>query len=263
MPSLCEEILCTLYDGMAEMLTPAANFSIGCAFKPSSFYKTVDRLGKDGYLKKQRKERRIFLTLTDKGKKTIREHRKAGRRFRPRWDGKWRLVIFDIPEKKSRTRDYLRNFLKTLGYGKVQRSIWISPYNFEKLVSRFIDKLDISGCCYQLTVEQFREMSGVELARRAWPIDEIQAAYRQFYDGYSSRLNQLEELTKNPDVEARILWKRFMSTLDWDYRSIAALDPHLPAELLPADWPGKAAMDFIRLIKNMAAKRIEPKCFQP
>lgn len=43
------------------------------------------------------------------------------------WDGRWRIVIFDIPESKRPLRDYLRGVLKRLGCREFQRSLWIHP----------------------------------------------------------------------------------------------------------------------------------------
>ena len=53
------------------------------------------------------------------------------------WDGKWRIVFFDIPEERRRYRDYLRKTLKLLGFKELQRSIWIYPY----LVPSFLKNL--------------------------------------------------------------------------------------------------------------------------
>ncbi len=44
------------------------------------------------------------------------------------WDGKWRLVIFDVPEKIRKGRDTLRDKLKDLGFFEWQKSAWIIPY---------------------------------------------------------------------------------------------------------------------------------------
>lgn len=43
------------------------------------------------------------------------------------WDKKWRIVIFDIPEKRKKARDIFRGMLKEMGYKLLQNSIWISP----------------------------------------------------------------------------------------------------------------------------------------
>jgi len=43
------------------------------------------------------------------------------------WDGKWRLVIFDIPESARRAREQIRRLLKELGFQQLQLSVWIHP----------------------------------------------------------------------------------------------------------------------------------------
>lgn len=48
------------------------------------------------------------------------------------WDGKWRMVIFDIPEEKRAQRDFLRRQLKWLGFKELQKSVWIFPYDIKR-----------------------------------------------------------------------------------------------------------------------------------
>ena len=55
-----------------------------------------------------------------------------------RWDGRWRMVIFDIPETRKSERDYLRHLLLSYGFRKLQASVWASPY---KVPREFNDKL--------------------------------------------------------------------------------------------------------------------------
>ena len=50
-----------------------------------------------------------------------------------KWDGKWRMVIFDIPENKKRHRDLLRTTITRLGFFRLQNSVWIYPYDCEEL----------------------------------------------------------------------------------------------------------------------------------
>lgn len=50
------------------------------------------------------------------------------------WDKKWRIIIFDIPEKKRKVRDRFRSAIIEIGFKMLQRSIWISPKgNFEDI----------------------------------------------------------------------------------------------------------------------------------
>ena len=55
-----------------------------------------------------------------------------------KWDGKWRLVLFDIPEKDRVFRDILRKHLKTLKFRKLQHSVFVSPYPFEKPILELV-----------------------------------------------------------------------------------------------------------------------------
>lgn len=45
-----------------------------------------------------------------------------------KWDGKWRLVIFDIPESKKGARDSFRQKLKGLGFHELQKSVFVHPF---------------------------------------------------------------------------------------------------------------------------------------
>lgn len=250
MPSIQEEILISLYGGLFYLLNPYEFCCGNQQYHTNSFYKAMARLEKKGLIKKRRKEKKIYLQLTEKGKKAVRDHRKAGGHSRRIWDDKWRVVIFDVPEKRAQARRYLRNYLKSLGFAKVQRSIWITPYDFGKLINHFSLKMKIFDCIYQMTVEQFRGLSGVELAQTFWPIKTINSEYQNLIKIHSDRLNRLQ-LNKNLPAPSRSnLGKQFLNSLLWDYQSIAARDPHLPPQLLPAEWSQKKALDFIEEIKK-------------
>jgi|GEM_PF-3723829 len=54
------------------------------------------------------------------------------------WDGKWRIVLFDVPESKRPIRDYLRNVLKRQGFIEFQRSMWVWPYRLPEFISKLI-----------------------------------------------------------------------------------------------------------------------------
>ncbi|MBI4134753.1 MAG: CRISPR-associated endonuclease Cas2 [Candidatus Sungbacteria bacterium] len=44
------------------------------------------------------------------------------------WDHKWRVVLFDVPEKEKNLRDTLRRHLKQLGFYELQKSVFVFPY---------------------------------------------------------------------------------------------------------------------------------------
>lgn len=59
------------------------------------------------------------------------------------WDKVWRLVIFDIPEKRRGARDALRFHLKQLGFYELQKSVFIHPYLCQKEIEFLIEFYNI------------------------------------------------------------------------------------------------------------------------
>lgn len=53
-----------------------------------------------------------------------------------RWDGKWRMILFDFPERKRPYRDYVRTILKKHGFKEFQRSTWIHPHKLPIHIDR-------------------------------------------------------------------------------------------------------------------------------
>lgn len=51
-----------------------------------------------------------------------------------KWQGKWFLVMFDVPEEEKNKRYYLRNFLKEIGFYQYQKSVYVFPFECEKEV---------------------------------------------------------------------------------------------------------------------------------
>ncbi len=84
-----------------------------------------------------------------------------------RWDGKWRLVIFDIWERRRAARDRLRSVLARNGFVRIQNSIWAYPYDCEELFAFLRANLSLGkGILYIVAEEiegdaQLREHFGL------------------------------------------------------------------------------------------------------
>ena len=79
--------------------------------------------------KKENPDGSYTVVLTEKGKlRALTYHFKKMRIENKKWDGKWRMVVFDVPEKKRKGRDALREELKRIGFYELQRSVFIFPY---------------------------------------------------------------------------------------------------------------------------------------
>lgn len=92
-----------------------------------------DRLLHQGLLK----SKSGFLRLTPKGKRVLRvlEARNFNVGRPKRWDGKWRILIFDIPEYRKGLRDKIRRTLESIGFIRLQDSVWVYPHDCEDLIA--------------------------------------------------------------------------------------------------------------------------------
>jgi len=115
-----------------------------------AFYNVVGRLKREGYLEEVEENGRKKIQATLKGKfKILKFLRKS-----KKWDGKWRIVIFDIPETKRRMRNFFRERLQDIGYRQLQESVWICPYNTADETEDLIELCRARKFIHYLIVEE-------------------------------------------------------------------------------------------------------------
>lgn len=88
-------------------------------------------LKRQGLIDVQKKNHQIYVSLTEKGKKKANWLQIDNLKIpKPKkWDKKWRIVMFDIPQLRKFYRDAFRGKLKQLGFRPFQKSIWIYPFD--------------------------------------------------------------------------------------------------------------------------------------
>lgn len=82
-----------------------------------------------GFIKTFTESRERFVELSPKGFKKLKKLSAEIKIDRPKkWDKKWRMVIFDVPEKFRSSRNSLRFKLLSLGLIKIQKSVYVYPF---------------------------------------------------------------------------------------------------------------------------------------
>lgn len=108
--------------------------------KKSALSRALKRLRENGLIDFV-DDNRLVYRLTDQGRqkavlaKLLMDDQK--------WDGKWRILIFDIPEKRRVARDVLRSKLKVWGLTQWQQSVWVTKKNCAKELGSFIKSVGI------------------------------------------------------------------------------------------------------------------------
>lgn len=108
--------------------------------KRSSISHVINRLRKQGMVEDQVNEGNIILKLTSIGEEFLLTNKSEEE---VEWDGKWRMVIFDIPEDKRKVRNILRSRLKMWGFEPWQKSVWVSKKNLTNKLRSLVKELGI------------------------------------------------------------------------------------------------------------------------
>lgn len=103
------------------------------------------RLVAKGYATWVEKEGKKFLRITQKGRKAfaLEQAKVTLKNQKKKWDGRWRMVIFDVPEKRRRVRARLCAVMREIGFARLQDSVWVYPYDGEDFIALLKAELKI------------------------------------------------------------------------------------------------------------------------
>lgn len=121
--------------------------------------RALKRLIRRGFVEETRQGRVVGYQLTDRGREHLLRREFASAKLVPskKWDGKWRLVAFDIPEKRRYLRDNLRTHLNRLGLYPLQQSVWLYPYPCQDIVRLLKVDLGLGRRVQYFTVGTFED----------------------------------------------------------------------------------------------------------
>lgn len=225
----------------------------------------ISRMNKQGWVQAEKSGNKSYYSLTDRGIKRIEEASKRIFKLKPEeWDGKWRMLMYSIPEEIRSVRDELRKELVWSGFGTMSNSCWISANTLEKQVFDLIDKYDINPYIDFFIAEYNGPHENKKLVERCWNLEEINLKYREFIAEYSQKyIIDKNKINKGQMTDAECFVER--AKLVHEYRKFLFIDPGLPEELLPEKWLGShAASLFSDYYKELAepASRFFEQVFQ-
>ena len=118
---------------------------------------SIGKLLKEGYIRFDTNDNgKKFVKLTEKGEVKLTKYKIGDLKIKEpkKWDKKWRVIIFDIKEKRREVRNILRSTLSRLGFVKLQNSVWVFPYECEELVIMLKSNLFLGKDVLYMTVEK-------------------------------------------------------------------------------------------------------------
>lgn len=130
------------------------------------------------------------------------------------WDKRWRVVVFDIPERYRGMRAVLRRFLTSVGAGAWQRSIWVAPFAMSREIRAFLEASRLDEMAFLLEIEKIYGFDAKKLADKVWKLADL--SHR--YEALAVECAKGEKVTGHHQR---------------GFARLVFTDPLLPAELLP------------------------------
>ena len=196
----------------------------------------LSRLRKEGWFTTRRVGRETVYSLTphmleilDEGRERIFRHREED------WQGRWTMVIYQVPESERAVREQLRKRLAWHGFGQLSPSTWLTPHDLfaeaRELAAEYpLAKIDVLWCGTG-DLQQDRD-----LASRCWDLEQLGADYQQFLHTYRDLNDEAANATK--DGQTALVERMHLIS---DFRRFPFRDPLLPHELQPSSWPSSEA----------------------
>jgi phenylacetic acid degradation operon negative regulatory protein len=203
----------------------------------------LSRMSQKGWLRARRVGNRPYYAPTARTRRLLEEgeRRIFGRRSKP-WDGRWRLLVYSIPERKRDVRTELRKQLAWLGYGPLSSGSWLSPHDLRSDLEAVVQRLGLDTFVESFEATHDGKSTNRDLAARCWDLEGINRRYEAFLARYRPTF---EAFSRRQDVaDSECFVQRF--SLIHEYRKFFFIDPELPTELLPDPWYGSEARNLFQ-----------------
>ncbi len=135
-----QKILLTLVTGGLLLLNPQSKYSWKLIKAAAKEWKSINERSLERAIKRlyaskdvrmvENSDGTVVMTLSESGKKKALIYNLDTMTIKKpaKWDGLWRIIMFDIPEHKKKGRDALAARLKLLGLRTLQKSVFVHPY---------------------------------------------------------------------------------------------------------------------------------------
>lgn len=128
----------------------------GGKIRPWEIERALRRLIQGGFIERKSKGGDTVVSLTSLGHTRLKTINLQNARIKipPRWDGRWRLVFFDIPHARGPQRDAIRKKLKELGFLQIQKSVYLHPYECYDIIKSMQNFYQIKPYFHYAIVEK-------------------------------------------------------------------------------------------------------------
>jgi DNA-binding transcriptional regulator PaaX len=169
-----------------------------------------------------------------------------------RWDGKWRVFSFDMPESRRRDRLRVWRHLRAMRFGFLQRSVWVWPHDVEPLLREMVQADGIPECFCGFEASRLLLCDADEVVESAWDWEQI----RRDHAAYLQRKDRADDALRRGCRPAQLA--RTVQAERDAYLAALRSDPFLPRGLWPESYLGPAVRERHRdVLARMRAHVLE------
>jgi phenylacetic acid degradation operon negative regulatory protein len=204
------------------------------AIEEKNARQALARTADQGFVVPNRAGRRVRWALTAPGTELLTDGTRRIYGFGAggaAWDGRWVVVLCPVPEEQRAKRHQLRRTLEFAGFGFLSAGVAVSPHA-ERVgrATASLKELGLHDGAVVMVAQRIDLPSDGDLLDRAWDLDGLAGQYRSFIAGVEGR-----SPTSPAECAAALV------TLVHEWRRFPFVDPEIPDELLPVQWPGREA----------------------
>ncbi|MEV0272544.1 PaaX family transcriptional regulator C-terminal domain-containing protein [Hamadaea sp. NPDC050747] len=164
------------------------------------------------------------------------------------WDGLWTVVAFSMPQEEGNQRRAIRDYLRWHGFAPLYDGVWFSPQPMSPERQRKLAAAASSAITFMRSSCLDLPTSANRRPIEAWDLPAIAERYRDFIQQWN-RLASPAAARRISGVAAVQARTEVMDA----YRRFRGLDPLLPIELLPHNWPrARARQVFASVYDGLA-----------
>lgn len=216
-------------------------------FKRHNFGRLVKRELKTGNIEKVEKNGSIYLRITRGGKEEIKREYPMLAFSNKKWDGKWRIVIFDIAEASKVVRENIRYKLKELGFGMLQKSVWLSPHDVIVDFREYVKGKGLEDSVFAFETPYLLAGDPRTLAEKIWNLNDINQQYEEVFNALEKwKRMYIESCDRNDRYTMEKKMENEFTDLKIKYLQVLLSDPFLPSQLLPNNWLREKTLALIK-----------------
>jgi phenylacetic acid degradation operon negative regulatory protein len=195
----------------------------------------LSRSTRDGWLTSERHGRRARLSLSEPTAELLRSGAERIYSFAERWewDGRWLVLIVRVPEQRREVRHQLRSRLAWAGLGSLGGGVWLTPHveREPELAAAIEDEPAAEATSFVAALGSLGTPQTIAAA--GWDLGSVREHYAAFIEDFPG------SAAASPQTCFRM-----QTLLVHAWRKFPFLDPGLPPELLPSNWPRRRAHDL-------------------